>query len=85
MEISLSSMRVSDFSPSINNELMMRQLDLLEEHREMETIWLANYQQNMAQKYDKGVRSREFRAKDLVLHKAVGGAWDLSVGKLAPN
>ena len=64
---------------------MMRQLDLLEEHREMETIWLANYQQKMAQKYDKGVRSREFRAGDLVLHRAVGGAWDLSAGKLAPN
>ena len=51
----------------------------------METIWLANYQQKMAQKYDKGVRSREFRAGDLVLHRAVGGAWDLSAGKLAPN
>lgn len=43
MEISLSSMRVLDFSPAANDELMTKQLDLLEEHREMATIRLANY------------------------------------------
>ena len=39
MEISLSIIRVSDFSPTANDELMTKQLDLLEEHREMATIW----------------------------------------------
>ena len=51
----------------------------------MATIWLANYQQKMAQKYDKGMRSIEFYARDLALCKAVGGARDISVGKFAPN
>ena len=78
-------MRVSDFSPTANNELMTKQLDLLEEHREMATIRLANYQQKMAQRYDKGVRSREFNVGNLVLHRALGNARDLSDGKLALN
>ena len=85
MEISLSIIRVSDFSPTANDELMTKQLDLLEEHREMATIWLVNYQQKMAQMYDKGVRSREFSVEDLVLHRALGSARDLSNGKLALN
>ena len=42
MEISLSIMRVSEFSPTANDELMMKQMDLLEEHQEMATIRLAN-------------------------------------------
>ena len=39
----------------------------------------------MAQMYDKGVRSREFSDEDLVLHRALGSARDLSNGKLALN
>ena len=39
----------------------------------------------MAQKYDKGVRSRKFSARDLVLHRALGSARGLSAGKLASN
>lgn len=40
----MSSIRVSDFSPATNDELMTEQLDPLEERREMATIRLANYQ-----------------------------------------
>lgn len=85
VKISLSSMRVLYFSPTVNDELMTKQLDLLEEHRKMATILLANYQQQMPQRYDKGVRLREFCARDLVLHRAVGATRDLSTRKLAPN
>ena len=60
MEISLSSMRISDFSPT-------------EEHEEMAAIWLASYQQKLAQRYDKGMRPREFCAGDLVLCRTVLG------------
>lgn len=77
VEISLSSTRISDFSLVINDELMTKQLDLLEEHQEMATIRLANYQQKMAQRYDKGVGSRrclghQFRKACLELGGAVG-------------
>ena len=81
----MSSMRVLSFSPNSNNELMTEQLDLLEERREMATIWLANYQQKMDQRYDKNVRAREFSAGHLVLRRVVGTTKDLNVGKLTPN
>ena len=43
VEISMSNIKVSSFSPESNNELMMEQLDLLEECRKMATIRLADY------------------------------------------
>ena len=78
----MSNIRISDCSLAVNDELMTKQLDLLEKHREMATIWQANYQQKMAQRYDKGVRSREFYAGDLVLCKAVEGARTSTLGSL---
>ena len=64
---------------------MVRQLDSLEERREAVTIRLANYQQKLAQRYYKDVKTREFGAGDLVLQRAVGGARDINAEKLAPN
>ena len=46
---------------------------------------LANYQQKLALRYDRSVRSREFVTGDIVLRKAVGSMKDLSARKLAPN
>lgn len=74
VEISMCSMRVSGFTLDSNNELMMEQLDLLEEHRE-----------KMAQRYDKNVRLRKFSVRDLVLRRVVGSTKDLIAGKLALN
>ena len=51
----------------------------------MALIRLANYQQKLAQRYDRSVRPRKFVAGDLVLRKAVGSMKNLSVGKLALN
>ena len=79
------SMRVLDFSLASNEELMTEQLDLLEERQEMATIRLVDYRQKMARRYDKKVRSREFSAGHLVLHRATGSTKDLNAGKLAPN
>lgn len=39
----------------------------------------------MVQRYDKGLRLREFSARDLVLHRALGNARDTSAEKLALN
>ena len=43
-EINLCSARVSRFDLAKNSELMLKQLNLLEEHRESVTIRLAEYQ-----------------------------------------
>ena len=85
MEIRMSSMRVLYFSPASNDELVMEQLDLLGQRRKMATIWLADYQQKMAQRHDKKVRSREFSVRDLVMRTAMGSTKDLNAKKLGPN
>ena len=46
-EISLCSARVSGFVPAENEELMVKQLDSLEEYRELASIRLAEYQQKL--------------------------------------
>ncbi|XP_075659069.1 uncharacterized protein LOC142628929 [Castanea sativa] len=63
-EVNLYSAQVSRFSPAENVELMVRQLNMLEEHRESATIRLAEYQQKLARRYNRNVRRREFSVGD---------------------
>ena len=63
----------------------MERLDLLKEHRKVTTIQLAEYQQELARRYNQDVKTREFSAGDLVLRKAVRNMRDMNVGKLAPT
>ena len=51
----------------------------------MVSIQLADYQQMLAQGYNRNVKPRKFVAGDLVLRKAVGNMKDKSAGKLALN
>ena len=70
-EINLCSVRVKGFNPARNKGMMVERLDLLEKYREVATIRLAKYQQDLAQRYNRNVKTREFVAGDLVLQKAV--------------
>ena len=85
IEISLLSLRMSCFTQGHNDECMVSNLDALEERRDMVTLQLVNYQQNLAQGYNRKVRIWEFIPGDLVLRKAIEGMKDQGVGKLAPN
>ena len=67
IEVSLSSMKVVDFTLSNNDKYMIGNQDALEEQREMVSVQLGNYQQKLAQGYNKKVRPREFVPRDLVL------------------
>ena len=62
---------------------MMERLDWLEECREAATIRLTEYQQKLAQRYNRDVKGREFSAGELVLRKVVGNMRDIAAGKLA--
>ena len=84
-EVNLCSARVKEFSPARNDGLMVERLDLLEEHREAMTIRLAEYQQKLARRYNRCVKTMEFGAGDLVLRKAMGNMQDTNAGKLAPT
>ena len=84
-EVNLCSARVAGFVPTKNDELMVKHLDLLEECQELATIWLVEYQQKLARRYNRDVKRREFCTGDLVLRKVVGNMRDVNVGKLAPT
>ena len=82
-EVSLCSARVAGFDTIQNDGLMMEHLDWLEECREAATIRLAEYQQRLAQRYNRDVKGREFSVGDLVLRKVVGNMRDVGARKLA--
>jgi len=71
IEINLLSPRVTYFEQGSNSEGLAGSLDMLEERREMVFVRLANYQQRLAQRYNKNVGPRDFVSGDLVLCKAV--------------
>ena len=82
-EVNLCSARVSGFNTSQNDGQLIEHLDLLEEYQDAAAIRLAEYQQKLAQRYNRDVRVREFNAGDLVLRRAVGSMRDTNIGKLA--
>ena len=47
LEIGFPTLRTSSFSPSSNNELLERSLDLIEERRESAMVQLAYYQHKL--------------------------------------
>ena len=72
VEVNLCNAQVEEFTPTRNNGLMTKSLNLLQEHRETTTIWLVENQQKLARRYNNCLKTREFGARDLVLQKAVG-------------
>ena len=51
----------------------------------MATIRLAEYQQKLAQRYNRDAKRKEFCAGELVLRRAIGNTRDVNAGKLAPT
>ena len=82
-EVNLCSARVVGFDPTQNIELMVERLDWSEKCREAAIIRLAEFQQKLARRYNRYVKTREFSAGDLVLRKAIGNMRDTNARKLA--
>ena len=85
LETSFPMLRTSTFTPSNNDELLGRSLDLAEEKREKAMIQLAYYHQKLKQGYDTNVKLRPLGLGDLVMRKILGSAKNPSWGKLGPN
>ena len=79
-EVNLCSAWVEGFNSPQNEGMMVERLDLLEEYREAVTIWLAQYQQELARHYNQDVKTREFSVRDLVLQKSVRNMQDTNLG-----
>ena len=85
LEVGLPTLRSELFDQGLNEVNLAKQLDLAEERREISTVRLAAYQQQLAKVYNKGVRERKFRVGELVLKKALPKDKVPSQGKLGPN
>ena len=77
--------RSSAFISDGNDELLKKNLDLIEERRENAMVQLAYYQHKLKQGYDISVKLRPLAPGDLVLRKFVGNTKNPTWGKLEPN
>jgi len=85
LETSFPTLNTGTFTPSNNDKLLGRSLDLIEERREKTMIQLAYYHQKLKQGYDTNVKLRPLVPGDLVLRKILGNAKNPSWGKLRSN
>ena len=85
LESGFPTMKSGGFTPEGNEELLKRNLDLIEERRENARVQLAYYQHKLKQGYDLSVKLRPLASGDLVLRRVVGNAKNPSWGKLGPN
>ena len=70
---------------SHNDERMVGNLDALEERRVVFLVRFVDYQQKLAQRYNRKVRPWGFMHRNLILHKAIRSMKDHNARKLAPN
>ena len=85
LETGFPTLRMSSFTPSYNDGLLGKSLDLIEEQRENAMVQLAYYQHKLKQGYDSNVRLSSLAPRDLVLRKVLGTTKNLAWGKLWPN
>ena len=78
------TLRMSSFTPSNNDVLLGKSLDLIEEWRENAMIQLAYYQHKLKQGYNANML-RPLTVGDLVLRKVLSTTKNPAWGKLGPN
>ena len=82
LERGFPTLKTSSFSPSSNDNLLKRGLDLVKERRENVMVQLAYYQHKLKQGYDAKVKLKPLMPGDLVLRKVLGTAKNPAWGKL---
>ena len=68
-----------------NAESITRELDMTDEQREVTTILITSFQRCLENSYNKRVKPRVFRPRDLVLRKIFKNTADPTAGKFQPN
>ena len=68
---------MSSFTPSSNDGLLEKSLDLIEERRENFMVQLTYYQHKLKQGYNTNMKLRPLIPGDLVLRKVLGTAKNL--------
>ena len=84
LENGFPTMRTSIFTSDGNDELLKKNLDLVEERRENAMVQLAYYQHKHKQGYDMNVKLRPLALGDLVLRKVLGNTKNPLKGNWGP-
>jgi len=79
------TLRTSSFTPSSNDMLLEKSLDLIEERRKNAMVQLVYYQHKLKQGYDANVKLRPLVLGDLVLRKILDTAKNPAWGKFGPT
>lgn len=85
LEVIFSTIRTSQFNINENARLLSTGLDLVEERKEVATVQMAHYQQKLKQGYNRGIKTRVFVPRDLVLRKVIGNTKNPAWEKIRPN
>ena len=85
LEIGMPTTQTIEFDVKTNEDNLRRDLDLLEERRDLAVVRLASYQQRIKKKHDKNIKPRMFRVGEFVLRKVVANTRRPNEGKLGPN
>ena len=85
LETGFPTLRTSSFTPSNNDGLLEKSLNLIEEQRENGIVQLVYYQHKIKQGYDSIVKLRSLVPGDLVLRKVFGTVKNPAWGKLGPS
>ena len=83
-EIGMPTIR-SDMPEQENAELVIKDLDTVDELRELAAIRITSYQRRLVNSYNKRVKPRMFQPGDLVLRKVFENTTDPMTGKFQPN
>ena len=83
-EIGMPTIR-SNVPEQENAELVLKNLDMVDELRELAAVSIASYQRRLANSYNKQVKTRMFQPGELVLRKIFENTVDPAVGKFQPN
>ncbi|KAD5317941.1 hypothetical protein E3N88_17887 [Mikania micrantha] len=84
-EMVVPTARSSSQNLESNKEVLSKDLDTIDELRDIARIRMATYQQKIAESYNKNIRIRRFQVGDLILRKAFQNTTNLADEKLAPN
>ena len=74
LETEFPTLKMSSFTPSNNDGLLEKNLDLIEERRENAMVQLAYYQHKLKQGYDTNIKLRPLAPGNLVLRNVLGTA-----------
>ena len=85
LETGFPMLKTSLFTLDNNDNLLEKNLDLIEEWQESVMVQLAYYQHKLKRGCDSNVKLKPLAPGDLVLRKVVGTTKNLAWGKLGPN